>query len=118
MTKLDFWNLINVIRNGSEDEVDEAALVLFVNFNWKDKIYLIKRPDHYWTTPYITLEEAQKELKELEGKPYKSCAWEIVEYELPIEGVMYRGKTIGASVCVDGKYKYLDIEALNKWQRE
>ena len=79
----------------------------------EEKIYIFKRPDHY-VIPFKTLEEAMRTIETYEGKPYSDNAWEIVEQKLGYGD----DKTIGASVCVKGRYKWLEGEELLQWQND
>lgn len=76
------------------------------------KVYIIKRPDYYRTTPYATAKEAKAALKKLNGTEYHDNAWGLYEYEVGRD----KNNTVGASVCIGGKYQYLEGNELEMWQ--
>jgi len=76
-----------------------------------NSVFIFKRPD-YWATPYKTKEEAMKAIMRYEGRNYSDNAWEIVEQEFGDAD----GTLVGASVCVAGKYKWLEGNELKEWQ--
>ena len=79
-----------------------------------NNVYLIKRPDYYNIWIFKTKDEALQQMTEWEGRDYFDSARVIEEYDLNTK----QKKCLGASVEVNGKYKYLSEEELKEWQKQ
>jgi hypothetical protein len=62
--------------------------------------------------PFKSLDAAMRKIMDWEGKFYNDNAWMISEQQYG----SWSGREVGASVCVNGRYKWLTGKELEQWQ--